>query len=60
MILPHVGHDGEARIPDGLAHGYIVDVLKARLHIVPPGDHVIRVWHIVIYRRRFVSISKDL
>lgn len=57
VILPHVRDDGEAWIPDGLTHGHFVDILESGLHVIPPGDHVIHIGHIVVDGRRLVSAS---
>lgn len=58
VVLPHVRHDGEARIPDGLPHRDVTAVLEAILHVAPPGDHVLRIRHVVVNRRSLVSVQK--
>jgi len=55
VVLPHVRHNGESRIPNGLPHRNVTTVLKAILHVTPPGDHVLGIRDIIVNRRSLIS-----
>jgi len=55
VVLPHVRHNGESRIPNGLPHRNVTAVLKAILHVTPPGDHVLGIRDIIVNRRNLIS-----